>query len=99
MIYGIKEVFNISKSYVFLIILSGLLSGGMKILNVYFVKLIVDSIEKIEVKEFVFLILIFVSIIIIVNILNAMISSIVLPKINNKIELGLKKKMYKCSVA
>lgn len=66
----------------------------MKILNVYFVKLIVDSIEKIEVKEFVFLILIFVSIIIIVNILNAMISSIVLPKINNKIELGLKKKMY-----
>ncbi len=94
MIYGIKEVFNISKSYVFLIILSGLLSGGMKILNVYFVKLIVDSIEKIEVKEFVFLILIFVSIIIIVNILNAMISSIVLPKINNKIELGLKKKMY-----
>lgn len=94
MIYGIKEVFNISKSYVFLIILSGLLSGGMKILNVYFVKLIVDSIEKIKVKEFVFLILIFVSIIIIVNILNAMISSIVLPKINNKIELGLKKKMY-----
>ncbi|HGI4553483.1 TPA: ATP-binding cassette domain-containing protein [Streptococcus agalactiae] len=94
MIYGIKEVFNISKSYVFLIILSGLLSGGMKILNVYFVKLIVDSIEKIKVKEFVFLILIFVSIIIIVNILNAIISSIVLPKINNKIELGLKKKMY-----
>ena len=94
MIYGIKEVFNISKSYVFLIILSGLLSGGMKILNVYFVKLIVDSIEKIKVKEFVFLILVFVSIIIIVNILNAIISSIVLPKINNKIELGLKKKMY-----
>lgn len=67
----------------------------MKILNVYFIKLIVDSIEKMDAKGFTFLIGVFVIIIIIVNILNSIISGIVLPKINNKIEFSLKKKIYK----
>lgn len=66
----------------------------MKILNVYFIKLIVDSIEKIDAKSFTFLIGVFISIIIIVNILNSIISAIILPKVNNKIEFGLKKKIY-----
>lgn len=67
----------------------------MKILNIYFIKLIIDSIEKIDAERFIFLIGVFVSIIIAVNVLNSIISVVVLPKINNKIEFSLKKKIYK----
>lgn len=95
LVYSISEVYKLHKGFLIVVLLTALLMSGAKVWITYFVKILSESLEKMENIKFYNLLIILSIIFIVAGILNTLFVNILLPKINNKIEVGLKKKIYK----
>lgn len=92
--FAIKYMTSLSKGFIFITILSAILTAAYNVYTVYLVKIVISYLSSKEIKEFLLLLLVVFIIGISINIINNIISHYFTPILNNNVAKKVKWDIY-----
>ena len=92
--FAIKYMTSLSKEFIFITILSAILTAAYNVYTVYLVKIVISYLSSKEIKEFLLLLLVVFIIGISINIINNIISHYFTPILNNNVAKKVKWDIY-----